>query len=308
MVPYAPFPGEQSLLPPGQLKDTRYFYFLLNADAAKTQELVDRTFNDRLATAGRGQRYYASNLVLLTFSHVDGLTSGDPASGTIIYKDIAFWMPVWKRSPILDLAPDCLFPPYIFVDNVATMATGREVFGLPKQLGRFRMPEKLEDLAEAPDPAFTVEVVGTIRRGGVQDWHKLASVRRVGGPAVGRGPDPIAPFRYVQAALGAAHDQRGIALPRWLGATRALGLKQLRDVARPQEACYQAIVEAPLVAERVRETCWLTDRYEVKFEDLDSHPVMETFGLAEGWQPVEGAIYLRADMVLQPGEEVWRAP
>jgi hypothetical protein len=304
MATYVPFPAEQSLPPPGKLADTRYFYFFLNADPAKTQGLVNRYFNDRMGE----RRYHASNLVLLTFSHVHELTSADPATGSICYKDIAFWMPIWKsEGAVLASPPDCLFPPYIFVDNMATMATGREVFGLPKQPGRFRMPEKLAELEKDPDSELTLEVVGSIAEGGLNDWRKLATVQREErGTALGRSTDFLAPFRLLDALRGVPTAARGIALPEWLGGTRALGLKQFRDAAHPDQACYQSIVEAPLVAENTRETVQLTDRWRVKFEDLDSHPVMETFGFAEE-VVAETAVYLRADMALRTGQEVWRA-
>jgi hypothetical protein len=157
---YLEFGGEQTLSPPGHFERTRFFYFVVRADHAKLDALCARYLN--LDPAGDVSYQPLGSFVLVAFTEVPKLTSGDPARGWHHYRDIAIWVPVLggrAGAPIWDLRLR-LFPPYIFVDDAYTMATGREVFGLPKQLGRFDMPA---DPLQADH--FQAEVAGTLNAG-----------------------------------------------------------------------------------------------------------------------------------------------
>src|SRR5262249_550056 len=103
MSEYVDFPGEQSLRAPGELADTPFFYFFRPADEARLRALCDRYLN---GPSGGALAYAPLGVVLLAFTHVEKLTSADPARGSITYKDIALWVPVWggKTRPL------CLFP------------------------------------------------------------------------------------------------------------------------------------------------------------------------------------------------------
>lgn len=290
MSAYLPFPGEQSLIPPGNFADTRFFYFFLKADPKRLQALCDRYL---------GGRYRAFGTVALAFTHVSGLVSGEPERGKITYKDIAFWVPVWREHL-------CLFPPFIFVDDAATMVTGREIFGLPKQMGQFKMPLRVEALAETPPPEFTADVRGTLQPGGPVDWRRLVEVRRhptAGGKAgafVGHIFDEI--VKRFHDGPGAS----GLVPPKGLSTIRSVGLKQLRDAKDPAVACYQSIVEADLETVEVHGGQPLGDEFEVTLMDVPSHPVASELGLAPGSQRAAHAFYLRATMRMQPGHDVWR--
>ena len=82
------------------------------------------------------------------FTHVDRLTSAEPAQGWAAYGDIAMWVPVIDRQGILPSFK--MYPVYMVVDNGSTMATGREIYGFPKEMGWFlepQIPEFIGDLA-----------------------------------------------------------------------------------------------------------------------------------------------------------------
>jgi hypothetical protein len=298
MSEYVDFPGEQSLRPPGTLEDTRFFYFVLPADQQRLQSLCDRVFNARSG----GQLAYAPlGIVLLAFTHVERLRSADPEGGVITYKDIAIWVPVWggKTKPL------CLFPPFIFVDDASTMATGREMFGLPKQLGRFEMPLRLEDLPAAPRPEFRAEVVGTLVPGGQRDWRTLLTVQQVSKEQT----DDQHAFFSALGRMIVPPALRAFTVPSWiahLGAVPTLGLKQLRDNAAPERAAYQAVVEAPLTTTRVlRPPRFFYNAFELTLMDVPSHPVADVLGLSPDTQRVPLAIHFEASMRMDPGTVVW---
>ena len=297
MKPYVDFPGEQSLRPPGEFKDTRFFYFVLGADKDRLHALCERYLN---GPAGGGLAYAPLGIVLLAFSHVERLLSGDPNHGTITYKDIAFWVPVSGGKT----KPFCLFPPFIFVDDAATMVTGREVFGLPKQLGRFKMPLRLEDLGKATRPEFRAEVVGTLTPGGPKDWRTLLTIEQI-------GKDEDSDEKRVLSALGrmlVPSALREFTLPTWLsdlGAVPTLGLKQFRDAEDPEGACYQAIVEAPLATVKLHgRPRFLFDAFELTLMDVPSHPVADVLGLPTEPQRIPLAIYFEATMRMGAGTVV----
>ena len=297
---YVDFPGEQSLRPPGQFRDTRFFYFVLGADQARLQWLCDHYLND---PSGGTLAYKSLGVVLLAFSHVEGLSSADSERGIITYKDIAFWVPVWGGQT----RPLCLFPPFIFVDNAATMVTGREVFGLPKQLGRFEMPLRLQELATTPAPQFRAEVVGTLQPGGRNDWRTLLTVEQI-------SREEISDAKTFFTAIGKMllpSALKQFPIPSWISHLTdvpALGLKQFRDAARPGDACYQGIVESPLFTADLRGVPrFFNDAFRLNLMDVASHPVASLLGLPLGPQVIPLTVYFEANMRMGSGTVVWRA-
>jgi hypothetical protein len=306
---YTAFPGELTLLPPGHFRDTSFFYFFLRADQARLQACCDRYFNDRLATSGSSLSYRSLGCVMLAFSHVEELKSADPAAGTTRYKDIAFWVPL-IATHTGGLPRLCLFPPAIFVDEAATMVTGRELFGLPKQLGRFQMPLAPAELSGFAAPQFRLEVMGTLQPGGLRDWRTYATI--AAHPDVAR-PSLLSRAATALSELTAIFDLPsvfdGVSLPDALGSSRTLGLKQFRDATRPQESCYTAIVEAPLrMKQLVDQPHFFRDAFELELEaePVPSHPICNELGLQRGRQRVPAAIYFRAHMEMDAAQVVWR--
>jgi hypothetical protein len=306
---YTPFPGELTLLPPGHFRDTRFFYFFLRADQARLQACCDRYFNDRLAAAGSPLGYKSLGCVMLAFTHVEELKSADPAAGTTRYKDIAFWVPVIARHTG-GLPRLCLFPPAIFVDEAATMVTGREMFGLPKQLGRFQMPLTPDELSRLPAPQFRLEVMGTLQDGGPRDWRTFATIAARPGAA---SPSLLDRAAAALSELTAIFELPSVfdsfSLPEALATSRSLGLKQFRDAASPRESCYTAIVEAPLrMKQLVDQPHFFRDAFDLDLESepVPSHPICRELGLEPGRHRVPAAIYFRAHMEMDAAQVVWR--
>jgi hypothetical protein len=301
MRPYIDFPGEQALQPPGLLEHTHFFYFVLPADNDRLRALCDRYLN---APTGGREDYKPHGFVLLAFTHVERLGSADPQRGTITYKDIALWVPVSGG----ETRPFCLFPPFIFVDAAATIVTGRELFGLPKQLGRFSMPIRLDDLADMAAPQFRAEVFGTLLPGGPNEWHPLLTVEQIGRE---QHTDERRFFKalggMLRGSLLSAFD-----VPRWLQhltSVPTVGLKQFRDATNPGQACYQAIVEAPLSTVELHGLPrFMPDAFALTLMNVASHPVADVLGLSPETQIVPWTIYFEATMRMDAGTVVWGGP
>jgi len=301
--------AELSLKAPGTFVGVGIYVFVLEGDRAKLQRLCD----ERLNLDPSGERHYlaAGNSVILAFTDIPSLTSADPARGRIAYKDIALWVPVLagrRGDPALGRKLR-LYPPYIFVDDAATMVTGREVFGLPKQLGRFRMP-----LSPDAELRFSADVVGFRRgeRDPLNRWHELLDVRApAGSPSwlarlVDWADDGI--LQGLSALVDRGLEPGGFDLGQLDRVEMTtVGLKQIRDAEQADRACYQSIVEAPLRLLNLDagEARVLPRGLQFRLQPLQSHPVEEELGVAD--QEIDLAVYVKADIRMSPGREVWRA-
>jgi hypothetical protein len=83
-------------------------------------------------------------------------------------------------------------------------------------------------------------------------------------------------------------------------------LRQFRDIADPERACYQAIIEAACDL-----TAWhgggFLDEHLLTLEDCASHPVACDLGLAPGTTETGFGIWAEFDFVVRTGVELWRA-
>ena len=85
-----------------------------------------------------------------------------------------------------------------------------------------------------------------------------------------------------------------------------IGLKQFRDVAQSDRACYQAITDAPMKVTGFHGG-GLLGEYTVSLGDLASEPIRDDLGLPQGpIRPLLSA-WLRYDFRLDAGVELWNA-
>lgn len=309
-TPYISRGGEQELVPPCGLDGSQFYVFLLKADQTKLQATIDRLFN--FPSGGALQYEVFWDHVALMFTHVDRLSSADPAQGWAAYGDIAMWIPVLDRGSG-GLVPTLkMYPVYMVVDNSSTMATGREVYGFPKEMGWFLEPQTPDFLGD-----MTCDVTGIERASPTMQCirTRLWSIRRNGDPevkqtaltgAVDLVNEMERVFRQfasnIKAELFIAFNllRDGFNVP-------ALGVKQFRDIADPSRAIFQSMVEAPLGLKRFRAASLLGDEFTFVLNDLATHPVAQETGLQIGPQPVTFAFWLYADFVLGSGTTNWTA-
>jgi uncharacterized protein with NAD-binding domain and iron-sulfur cluster len=266
--------GDAGLLPPGVLRDVAFHGFVVRAERAALRRLLRRCFTT--VSGGALPVEPVGDRVVLLHTHIGRLTSGEPRRGWLTYRDVALWVPARLPSGLIASFPVC-----IVVDHPHTMVTGRETFGLMKEMGWFHMPE------DGPGP-LTCEVWGADTAGAEIRRRLLWSINR---PSDARA-------RSVPPAA--------LELARWLPG-HVLGLQQLRDPTAPRRAIHQAIVTAPIHLTRIHAVALHDGEHTLSLERLASHPISQNIGLPPGSHPVELAFTVRADVQMDPGEVHWQA-
>ena len=309
--------GEQTFAPPFMQQDTRLKAFLLEADPEALQATCDRLLNE---PAGGAVSYRAlGGHVLLAYAPIGSTQATKPPDhdrGYTPETDIAFWMLVGagqERHGRWELERLAWLLPYVWVDVPTTMATGREVYGYPKELGWLTLSNSpRSDLVFALDTLVLPEFT-----------PNTELVRRPMMEVIcADGEEPREPKRWEhpKEALDALHDL----LPAHTGLrfyehlleqllkreVPMVFLKQFRDVVDPTRACYQAIVESPARVVGLPLAWPFLAEYQVTLYDYASHPVAKDLGLGT---PTNGALTLtpslafevRFDFLVERGTIIW---
>jgi hypothetical protein len=317
---FVPRGGEQVFCQPVELQKVRFTSFLFHADTAALQQVCDRYLNK----PSGGAVHYRPLLPRVILGVADigrayPVQSPDERKGWVSEIDVAFWMPVGRFKEVLGVSFTerlAWFLPYVFVDNAWAVAAGREVYGFPKELGRFRVPRCSTDPARVTVDTLAIKQFGPEAEARVQ---RLLELRRIDAGQVG---DPHQTWQGVEEAfedfLHVLLGNGGVSLPGFGLLAQAfqfvvqrevplIFLRQFRDVADGQRASYQAVVEAPARVVQFRQAGRLTGDYRLEVSALDSHPIAQELGLAGASQESLGAWYVDFDFILENGRELWRA-
>lgn len=179
--------GRQVWRPPYRARRAQIFGFVLDAEGAAVDVLLHR---DLIEPAGGEVDYRcAQQSVVVTFTAIEQLASAEPPDslrGHLPELEVAVWC----------LAGDAIaggrlvwYLPYVFTDSGQTVATGREVYGYPKQIGYFASdyPGALEaggstvvealaiDPFDADQPAIRRPMISVDRASGTQGVGRLAA-------------------------------------------------------------------------------------------------------------------------------------
>ncbi|MCP4540446.1 MAG: acetoacetate decarboxylase family protein [Chloroflexi bacterium] len=292
--------------------------FLLPADIRPLQQMCDRYLNNPTG----GQLNYAPLMpyvvMLIADMKISSLDERDRELGWMCETELSFWVPIAARAQAGGLEiPDYTgwFLPYLYVDNPAAIATGRQVYGFPKMLAQFDKPFDVQN------PEFAVDVWGFARSGPEAEGRiqRLAELRRrdkstATGSAItwGNWDAARAEIIHLFSKLDSPVDRA--ALERLIPPDRmeisTVFLKQFRDVADTRRACYQAIVEAPMHVQHFHSGELLNNTYYLTLHTLQNHPLAQTLGLHADEsgivQPLVG-LQIHVDFTLDHGVEVWRA-
>jgi acetoacetate decarboxylase len=301
--------GELVYRQPYQARGARQQVFFLRGNPDALQAMFDRSFGQ--ASAAVEIRPFTS-LVALTVVHIDAIRSADAPDSAIgagiEEHEVAIWtigVDRRRRAPVF-------FTPYLFVDSGMAMAAGREVFGLPKQDGRFTIcgGETLDGVTLdvlginrfAPETPFTWHPLLELRRVGPTSvralaWQTLAEAAHALGAVIGKGlPHLVEDAELVAKMMGIIAT----------GSLPVLSLKQFRDVAEPDRACYQAITEACIQVTALHGG-GLLGEYQVTLHDLDSVPIRRDLGLGPDPLTPLAAWWIDYDFRLESGIELWNA-
>lgn len=320
--------GEQTYAAPFRQSGTKLRAWPLAADPVALQTVVDKYL---VAPTGGALSYRAMfPAVLLAHAPIAStrsLTPPDSGYGWTSETDLAFWMLVGRGHMegsrwVLDGLS--WFLPYVFVNVPQTMATGREVYGYPKEVARMQTGADTGDptlvvRAEttvlpvySPSTALVEKPVLEIRVAASESsplrvlGEAREALRGVGHALEHLGLEAIRhPDLDVDVAAVLTQDLLRLEVPM-------VFLKQFRDVVEPTAACYQAILESPARVEGLPIGWPLFDPATITIWDYASHPIATELGLGT---PTDGKLVLTAplglevhfDFVVELAKEMWRA-
>lgn len=308
--------GETVTRHPYICEGVRMYSFVLEADPARLDRYLERSFNEPLR-----ERFGYRSLgrhVMLSFVSTKKITSASPDQfGFHEEQEVAIWIlaedhnkkgndPVWTV-------------PYIFVDHPTPPSGGREVYGFPKQFGHIQMPTD-RDHSPASMSLAGSTLLDFDPTGLIQD-REIIRVERDAIPErlvpiwdSGPGPDQLTLGRALAQRRGHRIDVLKATLAEWR-LLSALGeqllrrtvpivlLKQFRSVVDPDLACYQAVVEVDLDMTAFRKLGLLPDDYSVKLTKLANEPFVRELGLALDSRP-KTAFWLDFDFSLGSARSV----
>ncbi|MEO1592062.1 MAG: hypothetical protein AAFU71_12315, partial [Cyanobacteria bacterium J06632_22] len=248
----------------------------------------------------------------------------DPSQKDIGYvgeKEAIIWvltMAGHQIGPIFWIDHLAWFTPYMFVNSSYAMATGREVYGYPKEWGWFHLPpqpDQLTHLSVEADVFPTYSPATPATRKPVL----TIDVTSPGVQAPGLWRTQRDCFKEIISLLYETEQDlaRDIALPGLglslealesllTGAVPFVFLKQFRDVKEGHKPCYQAIVEANTTLAKFRRGGLLNGDFNTQIANFDSHPIVHDLGLGSATPPVKLACWLDFDFVTEAGKEVLR--
>jgi len=193
------------------------------------------------------------------------------------------------------------------------MATGREVYGFPKTIAQFQIPEKISST-----DAYWVETLAMER---IQAGSRMKPMRVLevvhGGRQDGRKRNAAQPLDTVRSlyamlagekdnlstrfSLGWHHFQHIVKTQE----VQMVFLRQLRDIRNPTVASYQEVIEAPSRVARIHRGGFLPGSFEVRLISSDTFPIAEELGLDPERNRVKGAYWMDFDFFLDIGQTLW---
>ena len=289
--------GEQCVRQPFEVREALSRAFVLPASLTSLSKVCDRYLHE--PSAGRVRVKPLGPYAMLVFAKTARLCSAeqpDRGKGWISEIDVAFWIPVVNE----ETKRLQWFLPYVFVDTSYATAGGREIYGFPKSIATFQIPDDVNSAEPLTVDTLVLHPEGPDTMAKSQ---RIIEVRRAGSSApVLPGLAAFAPLMKSAPLLRTAYDQfraGAVSLPM-------LFLKQFRDVADPSRACYQAIVEAAARMTHVTHAGVLRGAFTVEITAADSHPIARELGLADKSTPI-AQFFVRSDFLIDVGREVWRA-
>lgn len=312
--------GEQVMSPPGQVLKARVYAFAVPADRNRLTAFARRYL---AAPTGGALEYTAiAPFVLCTYLRSDFLTSTSEEVGTIADRECGLWMVLLEKPR--GLAPPRLvfWMPYIVIDSSIGMATGREIWGFRKEVGALTIPGAADDPARFVAQATIFRTLSTHTRGRLEPlirveretppgpleraWESIDDVgayfaeRLIGGTG--------AWFSRWTAAASRILGRAGLRLsPAFRPGVTVVNLKQFRDAADPNSACYQSVVSSPLQITKIHGGGPLLGDYWLRITRCESHQIVSDLGLPDEETRVAFGGWLDVDMLALAGTELWRA-
>ncbi|MCA9706624.1 MAG: acetoacetate decarboxylase family protein, partial [Myxococcales bacterium] len=283
----------------------------LEANQNALQEFVDQYLNVLKLPSGRFEA--KGDRVFVITADYCNLTSIPTPTGFLDVREMTFLLRVvWKDGPGGG-DQEYWLAPYIFCDNDAWAITVRENDGFDSRISLVESPRNgwLDRCGPDHPPQTVLRLVTqVVPARGVGQQARMESIAEIVTgklePAVHgcehhehprfswdgsfTPPDPVSPrpegpqgggddfCRSLHKALRAPSEDE----PRPLPPLRLLTLKQFRDASQPMRACYQALVEAPIVLTLQRHG-HLDHPLHVKMPLFTDLPIARVLGLQAKW-------------------------
>lgn len=299
------------MLPPLALTNATMYSFLVQADIAKLQAMCDAHLNEVTASSGTTYKPLmpAVSIVCADIKKSFSTTKPDSQKGWMAERDFGVWVPVVDNKGRI-----AWYLPYVFVDNVAAMVTGREVFGFFKQTATLVMPPSPQ--VQSP---FTIDAL-VIEKFSPDSEAK--SIRLMTATSTKSQPAPEGKWASTLEALEMIWkdllvirgDTRDLPLTREQEFKDAITmlltrdvpmvfLKQYRDETTDQRACYQAVIEAPAKLDTFHGG-WICHPHDIVIAPADSHPIASDCGLGSGTIKSQLGFWCQMDFTMMPGRVV----
>ncbi len=299
----------QPVAGPFHFPDVTLQVYPLLADRARLDAFVQHYLNDTLADAGMAFETvgsYAYLVVNVIGDQTGTMWSSANNIGWWASREVSFCVPVrWYRvdpdtgeKHLLSLA---LVAPFVYASNGRAVITDREVNGRPSVQAEIDSPKDAWLESSGPVHArrflrLSTEVFPAVGVGQRAEQRTLLEVDGldvlpynddVGWRMVGEQwghelvTDLIRKQHLAESQQAEIEAARAMALEllahgkpfNWLI------LKQYRDAADINKACYQALVRAQRCVERVYDLREIEDRVHVRVHRYPGHPISQTLGL-----------------------------
>lgn len=302
-------------VPPDYLHlGARVHSFPIPVDRGNLQKLCDEWFNKPSGGAVT-YRVLLSRIFILTANIAS--IQPEKASYTDLGRaseiDVGMWILVLRTTPLSAL-PRWL-PIRLFVDSGDAVVVGREVYGFPKEMGKCTVP------ATVPSSGpFAVDAFVTHQPNDVMKWLNVITVDSLGAPA---GPPPpvwttveeatreLVASVVKDAGFGAldvaVQEAIMVRFSLSIGTLPFAFLKQFMSVNGSNNACYQAMLEAPADVVAFRRSGFTPDEYEITITSHHSHRFDTFLGLKPGPYKVGRGIWSDFDFSMKGGTVLFEA-
>ncbi|MGC1679287.1 MAG: acetoacetate decarboxylase family protein [Candidatus Binataceae bacterium] len=314
---YVDFGANPRYQAPFTIQGCRMNNFVVAADFEKLRALFSNTLNK---PSGGAVDFWPVGLpgftyVLFSFVDMRHQSAREPTLGWIREQEFTVFVPGFDFNALRNGDRGfAFFIPYIFVDSDAALIVGRETYGFPKRLGSVSLPP-----AQGAPTFFALDTL--VIPGATPDTEavsrRLIEIHSVG---EGKPEDRSVVFRDFESMCKQIADRVfggpikiTQAEEHLLDIGRELGLgvplvflKQLRDTALQDRACYQSIVASSFSLTAFNGGGLLGD-YEITLSDFPSDPLREELGLSTGVLRPKLSFHVEYDFIVPPGHELWRA-
>ncbi len=309
--------GSLNFPAPIGLQGAMMMCFNFQSDLQSLQKVCDNWLN----IPSNQEVYYQPLLpnVLVTFSNYAGcypLVAPFDNWGTIPYQELIFSIFVVRIKKVGDVWISehvSALVPYIFVDDAIIMASGRELYGMPKAYGTIVQPTSPTET----NKVFTVSTISTalFSKGVSFSNLILSSITQIADNnnkvsseikdleiAVNEVKNLIfGDGHIVIPGLGLVIEIAELLVEKCLPFT---SLRQFRSITSADTSCYKSIVDFNAKFQQLNGIGILEGTYQLGLPQNDLFPIASDLGLVDK-QIALSAFWINWDFVFEQGTEVW---